>query len=238
MPSDTVEDYVKAIYTLQRESPTGEATVVRLAATLGVTKGTVTAMVHTLRRAKLAVAPRYAGIRLTARGTRLALDVIRRHRLIEVFLVDVLKYDWSEVHDEAERLEHALSPTLLDRLDAFLGRPAIDPHGDPIPDASGRMASPREVPLRAVPPGETAVVSRVTDQDAAFLAFAARHGLRPGTRVTLLDVQPAAQSVLVRAGGRGGRGRRGVALSFAAAEKVRVRPEGPAKGGRRGASKV
>ncbi len=237
MPSDTVEDYVKAIYTLQRESPTGEATVVRLAATLGVTKGTVTAMVHTLRRAKLAVAPRYAGIRLTARGTRLALDVIRRHRLIEVFLVDVLKYDWSEVHDEAERLEHALSPTLLDRLDAFLGRPAIDPHGDPIPDASGRMASPREVPLRAIPPGEAAVVSRVTDQDPAFLAFAARHGLRPGTRVTLLDVQPAAQSVLVRTGGAK-EGGRGVALSFAAAEKVRVRPEGPGKGGRRGASKV
>jgi DtxR family Mn-dependent transcriptional regulator len=239
MPSDTVEDYVKAIYTLQRESPTGEATVVRLAATLGVTKGTVTAMVHTLRRAKLAVAPRYAGIRLTPRGTRLALDVIRRHRLIEVFLVDVLKYDWSEVHDEAERLEHALSPTLLDRLDAYLGRPAIDPHGDPIPDASGRMASVREMPLRALGAGASAVVSRVTDQDAAFLAFAARHGLRPGTRVTLLDVQPAAQSVLVRAGGGKGRGGRGgVAMSFAVADKVRVRPDAPESAAHRGTLKV
>ncbi|MGA1018835.1 MAG: metal-dependent transcriptional regulator, partial [Phycisphaerales bacterium] len=120
MASSTVEDYVKAIYLLQQDAPTGEATVARLAATLGVTKGSVTAMVRKLRDARLANAKRYGGIALTPRGRTLAIDMIRRHRLIEVFLVETLGFDWSEVHEEAERLEHALSAKVLDRLDAFL----------------------------------------------------------------------------------------------------------------------
>ena len=160
MATSTVEDYVKAIYLLQQDAPTGEATVAGLAATLGVTKGSVTAMVRKLRDAKLANAQRYGGITLTAKGRRLAIDMIRRHRLIEVFLVETLGFDWSEVHVEAERLEHALSAKVIDRLDAFLGRPTIDPHGDPIPDADGRLESCGGTPLSDLARGARGVVAR------------------------------------------------------------------------------
>lgn len=217
MPSATVEDYVKAIYALERESPTGEATVARLAASLGVTKGTVTSMVAKLRDARLAKAERYGGIRLTEKGRTLALDVIRRHRLLEVFLVETLGFDWSEVHDEAERLEHAMSAKLLDRLDAFLGRPLVDPHGDPIPDAAGKVAAPEGEPLSALAAGTKGLVARVSDFDAAFLAFAARHGLKPGAAITVTEVSPEAQSITVRP-----RGRAAVSMSLAAAAKVTV----------------
>jgi DtxR family Mn-dependent transcriptional regulator len=192
MASATVEDYVKAIYALERESPTGEATVARLAASLGVTKGTVTSMVAKLREAKLAKAERYGGIRLTAKGSRLALDVIRRHRLLEVFLVETLGFDWSEVHDEAERLEHAMS-------------------------AKGKVADSIGEPLSSMPAGARATVLRVSDLDAAFLAFAARHGLKPGAGVTVIDLSPEAQSISVRAAGRAA-----VSMSLAAAARVTV----------------
>lgn len=220
MASSTVEDYVKSIYVLQGESPTGEATVARLAATLGVTKGSVTSMVRKLREAGLAEAERYGAIRLTARGRTLALDVIRRHRLIEVFLVEVLGFDWAEVHDEAERLEHAMSARVLDRLDAFLNHPSIDPHGDPIPDASGRIAPSEGRPLRGLSRGDRGVVARIGDQDPGFLDFAARHGLRPGARITVIDVVPEAESLSVKA-------HRGtaVSLSFNAAEKIVIARE-------------
>ena len=217
MPSATVEDYVKAIYALERESPTGEASVARLAASLGVTKGTVTSMVAKLREARLAKAERYGGIRLTEKGRTLALDVIRRHRLLEVFLVETLGFDWSEVHDEAERLEHAMSAKLLDRLDAFLGRPLVDPHGDPIPDAAGKVAASEGEPLSALAAGTKGLVLRVSDLDAAFLAFAARHGLKPGAAIAVTEVSPEAQSLTVRA-----RGRAAVSMSLAAAAKVTV----------------
>ncbi|MGP1345066.1 MAG: metal-dependent transcriptional regulator [Phycisphaerales bacterium] len=221
MASSTVEDYVKAIYLLQQDSPTGEATVVRIAATLGVTKGSVTAMVRKLREAGLAEGERYGGIRLTGKGRTLAIDMIRRHRLIEVFLVRTLGFDWSEVHEEAERLEHALSAKVLDRLDAFLGSPSIDPHGDPIPDARGRVRADDSVPLAEMGRGEGGVVSRILDQDAGFLEFAGRHGLRPGERIEVVEVVPEGESMSVRAVGKPA-----VGLSFAAARKIQVAREG------------
>ncbi len=217
MATSTVEDYVKAIYLLQQDSPTGEATVARLAATLGVTKGSVTAMVRKLRDAGLAHAERYAGIQLSPKGRRLAIDMIRRHRLIEVFLVETLGFDWAEVHEEAHRLEHAMSAKVLDRLDAFLGHPEIDPHGDPIPDASGKLAHPEQTPLTELAEGDRGTVARITDQDPAFLAFAASHGLRPGTRICVEEVTPAAESIRLRA-----LRKPPVSLSFAAASKVYV----------------
>ncbi|WP_458789154.1 metal-dependent transcriptional regulator [Adonisia turfae] len=220
MTSSTVEDYVKGIYMLQQDSPTGEATVVRLAALLGVTKGSVTAMVRKLREAGLAKAERYGGITLTPKGRRLALDMIRRHRLIEVFLVDTLGFDWSEVHEEAERLEHALSAKVIDRLDAFLNHPQIDPHGDPIPDARGKVEQGDVVPLAGLARGDRAVIARIADQDAGFLDFAARHGLRPGARVEVVDVAPEADSITVRAGRRAA-----VGLSLSAAGRVFIASE-------------
>jgi len=217
MATATVEDYVKAIYAIQRESPTEEASVARIAAILGVTKGTVTAMVRKLREARLVRAQRYGGVKLTQRGTRLALDVIRRHRIIEVFLVDVLEFDWSEVHEEAERLEHAMSAKLLDRLDAYLGHPAIDPHGDPIPDADGHLDEPDTMALHGLPVGDEATIVRVSDQDPKFLEFASQHGLRPGRTVRLIDAVPEAESITVRSGRRNA-----VTMSVAAAGKIQV----------------
>jgi len=201
MATSTVEDYVKAIYLLQSESPTGEATVARIAATVGVTKGTVTAMVRKLRDTGLADAERYGGITLTDKGDALAIDMIRRHRLIEVFLVDILGLDWAEVHDEAERLEHAMSKKVLDRLDAFLGHPAEDPHGDPIPDRQGRLTEPSLTPLASLEAGESGTIGRVSDQDSQFLAFAAAHGLRPGNGFAVLTRSREADSMTVHATG-------------------------------------
>lgn len=220
MASSTVEDYIKAVYALQRDSPTREATVARLAATLGVTKGSVTAMVRKLREAKLVDAKRYGGITLTDTGQKLAIDIVRRHRLIEVFLVETLGFDWSEVHEEAERLEHALSAKVLERLDAFLDYPAIDPHGDPIPDATGQLDEGARTPLGALNAGQRATVARVSDQDPAFLEFAARHGLRPGVRIVIVDVSPEADAVRVRVATK-----QAVSLSLRAAQKIFVRAD-------------
>lgn len=227
MASSTVEDYTKAIYSLQRDSESGEAGVARLAGALGVTNGTVTAMVHKLRDAGLAEGERYGGVRLTSRGERLALDVIRRHRLVEVLLVEVLGLDWSEVHEEAERLEHAMSAKLIDRLDAFLGRPRFDPHGDPIPGADGTIPDAGDASLAELGAGEEGVVARVGDQDARFLEFAARHGLRPGAGVRVVSSEPAGETMIVRSEGAGE-----VALSMHAAGKISVRRGGSEGGGR------
>lgn len=217
MATSTVEDYVKAIYHLQEDSPAGEATVVGIAATLGVTKGSVTAMVRKLKQAELAAAERYGGITLTAKGRSLAIDMIRRHRLIEVFLVETLGFDWAEVHEEAERLEHAMSRKVLDRLDSFLKHPSADPHGDPIPDAQGRLHTSSSEALSGVPQGTKGTVRRISDQDPAFLEFAAKAGLKPGARVTVTSVSPEAESLTVKPARRDA-----VSMSLSAAAKVQI----------------
>jgi len=230
MATSTVEDYVKAIYLLQQDAPTGEATVVRLAATLGVTKGSVTAMVRKLREAELAIAERYGGITLTPRGEKLALDMLRRHRLIEVFLVEVLGLDWSEVHEEAERLEHAMSGKVLDRLDAFLKHPTTDPHGDPIPDGQGRLADSGGQRLCELNEGDRATIVRVLDQDPGFLASLAAHGVRPGSTVLVRSLPKGAGSIVVEPEGGGSP----LALSLEAAGRVLADPiPAPEPGGDR-----
>jgi DtxR family Mn-dependent transcriptional regulator len=201
MATETVENYLKALLTLSEESPTGEAGLVRLAAVLGVTKGTATSMVKRLAEGRLVKAERYGGITLTAKGRRAATDVLRRHRLLETFLVRTLKLDWSVVHAEAERLEHAVSPAVIDAIDALLGHPGADPHGDPIPDKSGRTRASTSRPLSACVQGDKMRLVRVTDQQGGFLAFAARHGLMPGARLAILDANAQAQSMLVQAHG-------------------------------------
>src|SRR5919106_389252 len=138
LPSSTVENYLKAIYlgqtAISRDSlvPMGQ-----LAAALGVVPGTATTMVKTLADSGLVRYEPYAGVRLTPAGERLAALVLRRHRLVELFLVRVMGYSWDEVHDEAEQLEHVVSDRLIDRMDEMLGRPEADPHGDPIPNPEG-----------------------------------------------------------------------------------------------------
>ncbi len=215
MASETVENYLKAIHTLCGESPTGEAGVARLAAMLGITKGTATSMVKRLGESGLVKAERYGGITMTARGRRSALDILRRHRIVETFLVRTLKLDWSVVHAEAERLEHAISPAVLRALDAHLGHPAIDPHGDPIPDASGHTREPGGEPLSHSHPGSWVHIARITDQDPAFLSFVAGHGLKPGAAAAVVSVDPVGQALCVRA-----RGHAPVSMSLAAAAKI------------------
>ncbi len=219
MATETVENYLKALHTLCAESPTGEAGVVRLAAVLGVTKGSAASMVRKLCEGKLAKAERYGGVTLTAKGTKAAVDVLRRHRIIETFLVATLKLDWADVHDEAERLEHALSPRILQRLDEFLGHPAIDPHGDPIPDARGTIRQPGGRPLCQHAAGAKLTIVRITDQDRTFLTFIAENGLKPGAKATLVSLSTQADSLIVQAAGH-----KAVPMSIAAASKVLASP--------------
>src|SRR5512147_653827 len=147
LPSSTVENYLKAIYVGQSSLASGVRLVPMggVASALGVTPGTATTMVKALSESGLAEYEPYSGVRLTSAGERLAGLVLRRHRLVELFLVQVMGMSWAEVHDEAEQLEHVVSERVIERMDEMLGRPTHDPHGDPIPDAHGSVdASPLE----------------------------------------------------------------------------------------------
>ncbi len=137
-------------------------------------------------------------MRLSDEGRRAATHVVRRHRLIELFLVEKLGFDWSEVHEEAERLEHAMSDKLIDRLDELLGYPRFDPHGDPIPDATGATQEVAWLRLADCPAGGTFTIARVSDQDEDFLRFVERHGLKPGANIEIQsrDVQADAITVV------------------------------------------
>ncbi|MCE7974445.1 MAG: metal-dependent transcriptional regulator [Leptolyngbya sp. PLA1] len=219
MPSEPVENYLKAIFSLGAESGTGQASVGRLAAIVGVTSGTATSMVRRLAREGLATYRRYGGVRLTPRGRRAAADVIRRHRVLEAFLVSVVGMDWAEVHEEAERLEHAVSARLIDRLDQMLGRPRADPHGDPIPDAQGVVLPAGGMPLGAFRAGDQVRLIRIADQRADVLRFLAGAGLVPGASITVRSTQPGADAMAVRAGRRST-----VSLSMAAASRIIVEP--------------
>ncbi len=187
MASQTVENYLKAIFRAERElaSPGALVPMGRLAAAMGVVPGTATTMVKALAESELAHYEAYAGVRLTPAGERLAALVLRRHRLVEQFLVQVMGMPWDEVHDEAERLEHAVSDRLIDRIDEMLGHPAVDPHGDPIPGPEGAMAAPHGDTLRSCPPEVQVRIVRVTDQRPEFLQRVDGDGLRPGTLVTV-----------------------------------------------------
>src|SRR5256712_12762293 len=171
LPSGTVETYLKAIYQ-------GQSTLVRderlvpmgqVAAALGVTPGTATTMVKALAESGLAEYEPYSGVRLTAAGEKLAGLVLRRHRLVELFLVKVMGMSWAEVHDEAEQLEHVVSERLIERIDEMLGRPTHDPHGDPIPTPEGSLTSRQLDNLLTCPVGTRLKVTRIADQDPSFL---------------------------------------------------------------------
>ena len=191
MPTSTVENYLKAI--LVRSS--GEDDVVAtgaLAEALGVTPGTITTMVKSMAaRGLLEHQPR-EGVRLTPEGRTLALAVVRKHRLVETFLVEVLHMDWKEVHEEAEALEHAISDRVLLRIDAILGHPVADPHGDPIPSPKSHLLERgRGVTLATCEAQRPMRVERILDQSAVFLEFIQRTGLMPGVRVRVRERDPA-----------------------------------------------
>ncbi len=190
MPSSTVENYLKAIHRLGEDSD-GEVTVGGIAKELSVTPGTVTTMMRHLSDQEFVdYAPR-RGVKLSQSGQEAALGVVRRHRLIELFLVKVMKLDWSEVHEEAEILEHVISDRLLDRIDQMLGFPTHDPHGDPIPDKEGNLVEQRSLPLSEAEEGEYRIV-RVSDEDPELLDWLNQQGLVPGARFSLSDKGRAA----------------------------------------------
>ncbi len=198
--SSTVENYLKAIYQAEiSKNNHGELVPMgQLSSALGVVPGTATTMVKALAETGLVRYEPYAGVQLTEAGQRLAALVLRRHRLIELFLVKVLDMSWAEVHEEAERLEHAASDRLIDRIDAMLGRPSVDPHGDPIPDADGSIVTPRYQSLLTCPLDTLLVLSRVTNQDADFLRFLESNELTPGQSIRVENRDNAADHVLVR----------------------------------------
>jgi DtxR family transcriptional regulator, Mn-dependent transcriptional regulator len=168
---------------------------------MGVTPGTATTMVKALADSGLVHYAPYAGVRLTRAGERLAGLVIRRHRLIELFLVQVMGLRWDEVHDEAEQLEHVVSERLIQRMDEMLGRPEVDPHGDPIPDAHGTFPQRELHTLLTCPLHVPVTVMRVADQDASFLRFVESHDLKPGQQLSVDSRDEVADSVSVQASG-------------------------------------
>jgi len=196
----TIENYVKTIYQLSAEGGGEIAATGKLAETLGVSPGTVTSMLKTLGESGLAQYTPYEGARLTESGRSLALRVLRRHRLIELFLAQTLKLTWDEVHAEAENMEHAVSDLLIDRIDTFLGHPENDPHGDPIPRADGTIAASSGGPLSALGAGERFRIVRVTDQAPDFLRYLAETGLRIGAEGMVVEVKPQAGIVVLRFG--------------------------------------
>ena len=218
LPSSTVENYLKAIYQAQSRLEAERALVPmgQLASALGVAPGTATTMVKTLADSGLVDYEPYSGVRLTPAGAKLAAMVLRRHRLIELFLVRVMGMSWTEVHDEAEQLEHAVSDRLIDRIDEMLGRPSVDPHGDPIPDNEGVIATSESDSLLTCALDEPLVVSRVIDQDGDFLRFIEQSHLKPGQPLTVESRNAAADRVVVRVDGRS------IALGTRAASKLLV----------------
>lgn len=202
MASLTIENYVKTIYQLTGGRPEQAAATGKLAEALRVSPGTVTSMLKTLSESGLAVYTPYEGARLTPRGRMLALRVLRRHRLIELFLVRTLALSWDEVHEEAEHMEHAVSDLLIDRIDAFLGYPATDPHGDPIPKADGTVADSSDRRLADLEVGSPFQVVRVLDQSPEFLRYLTECGLRLDASGTVVAKRQESGTMTVEVAGQ------------------------------------
>jgi DtxR family Mn-dependent transcriptional regulator len=219
LPSSTVENYLKAIYLGAGRLPEGQHLLPmgQLAAALGVAPGTATTMVKTLAESGLVEYEPYAGVALTKAGEKLAALVVRRHRLIELFLVQVLGFGWDEVHDEAEQLEHVVSERLIERIDEMLGHPEADPHGDPIPDAEGAFRPQSMQSLLTCPLDTPVTVTRIIDQDRTFLRFIERHDLKPGQSIRVEARDAASDSVRLR-----GKDQQSITIGARAASKLLV----------------
>jgi DtxR family Mn-dependent transcriptional regulator len=219
MASLTIENYVKAIYQASSGSEGQAAATGKLAESLGVSPGTVTSMLKTLSESGLAEYTPYEGARLTEAGRMLALRVLRRHRLIELFLFRTLNLAWDEVHEEAENMEHAVSDLLIDRIDAFLGYPATDPHGDPIPKADGTVAGASGRGLSQLPAGRKFRVVRVLDQSPEFLRYLTESGLAPDVCGSVVANRLESATVTVEVAGQQ------TTLAHTVADRLLVAPQ-------------
>ena len=219
MATSTVENYLKEILVITFEEGVSKVPMGQVAKVLGVTPGTATSMAKTLERdGWIKYFPR-VGVSLTRKGRRLAMNMLRRHRLLETFLVETLGLDWSEIHVEAEELEHAISEKVLEKLDEFLGRPRFDPHGDPIPSKSGVIEQLSSKPLSEFQKDDDVRIESIVDQDKKFLKFARKTRLIPGQRFKIIEKDDCADSITLK----NSKGHQ-VSLGFRSAEKVLALP--------------
>lgn len=186
--TESTEDYLKAIYALEREQ--GKVTTSKLAERLKVTPASATGMLRKLAEMKLVIYKKYQGVELTNAGKKVALEVIRHHRLLELYLKEVMGVPWDRVHCEAEKLEHAISEELEDRIDEMLGYPTKDPHGSPIPSKSGKVEKSASFCLAELKSGQFAEISEVDDEDSELLRYAGDLGLFPGEKFSVIAVAP------------------------------------------------
>jgi DtxR family Mn-dependent transcriptional regulator len=204
MTSLTVENYLKAVLQITLRQDSAWVATGQLATALSVSPGTVTSMLKSLAESGLAEYRPYEGVSLTEQGRAVALRMLRRHRLIELFLARTLNLTWDQVHEEAEHMEHAVSDVLIDRIDEFLGRPTQDPHGDPIPAADGMMRIDETAhrSLASVRPGSRVRIARVTNQDSEFLRFLTETGMGLGAEGIVRQNHPNAGVVVIQLGDR------------------------------------
>jgi DtxR family Mn-dependent transcriptional regulator len=201
VPSAVVQDYSKAIFVLEARED-GPVATTALAERLGITAGSVSTMLKRLDELGLVTHMPYRGVTLTAEGRRVALEVIRHHRLLELFLSEMLGMPWDRVHAEAEVLEHVLSDELEELIADKLGDPTLDPHGDPIPSAQFELVEPATRSLESLEPGDRGVFARVSDSDPEMLRYLSDSGISPGDRFEVRDRQPFGGPLIVRFGER------------------------------------
>ena len=185
MQTKAVEDYLKTIYEIQSQQ--GRVATTVLAEHMGVAPASATGMIKKLANMHLVIYERYQGVTLTDAGQKIALEVIRHHRLVELYLAEALGVPWDQVHDEAEKWEHVLSEDLEDRMDEALGHPTIDPHGAPIPTRDGFVDTVPHLRLADLLPGQTAVIAEVSDHNSDMLRQLGELGLYPATAILVLD---------------------------------------------------
>ena len=217
MPSPTVENYLKQILLISLECDKREVGMGLISEALGVTPGTATSMVKNLEREGWLSYKARKGVKLTGAGRKLGMNILRRHRLLETFLVETLGLDWSEIHDEAEELEHAISEKVLERLDEFLGKPRHDPHGHPIPTKGGIIQRHKSRSLLDCKEGMTVTIDSIDDQEKNFLKFARVRRIFPGNRIKILSREEEANAMELRIGRK-----TSFSIGFEAARKILV----------------
>lgn len=215
MLSDSMENYLKVIFEIQEKAD--RATTSSIALRMGIAPPSVTAMIKRLAGLKLVTHEPYQGVRLTKVGEKTALEVVRHHRLLELYLAEALGVPWDQVHDEAEKLEHVLSEDLEERIAAALGHPTVDPHGAPIPARDGSIERVDGAPLSEVAAGEKVTVVEVEDRDAELLRYLGELELFPGAEVEVVRVEPYNGPIVLRLRGRE------LILGRAAADEILVR---------------
>ncbi|HET6567572.1 MAG TPA: metal-dependent transcriptional regulator [Rhodothermales bacterium] len=199
MVSQAVEDYLKTIYKLQHEGPVSTTEIARV---MNVSSASVTNMMKRLAGMGLLEHRSYRGVTLTPAGEKIALEIIRHHRLLELYLKEVMGYSWQKLHEEAEHLEHHISEEFEDKIEALLGYPTHDPHGDPIPTREGVIGEVATNPLSEIEPGHAVVVRRVSDTDPELLHYLEEIGLMPRTELEVLEKAPFEGPITLRIEGR------------------------------------